>query len=162
MYYPREAARDHLFNRAALLFFLILLACVFAMMSREDGLRYAALQTSAKEVTGTVTQVEELWRGPVFLGQYVHYRFDDRNTRGDGVLYQDTFTPSGSYHEGEPVQVVYSEWFPSYHNLATQLRFGRPGFYIFSASVATVVLGFGLLFWTTHLIFRHRQEDRYY
>jgi len=162
MYYPREAERDHLFNRAALLFFLILLACGIAMMSREDGLRYAALQMSPKEVTGTVTQVDEQWRGKSFLGQYVHYAFDDRTTQGEGMLYLGTSTPSGSYLQGGPVEVVYSEWFPSYHNLATERRFGRPGFYIFSGCVAIIVLGFGLLFWTTHRIFRHREEDRHY
>jgi hypothetical protein len=57
MYYPREAEKDHLFNRVILLTVACCVVLILAGMARHEGIAYAAIRLSPVETTGTVTQL---------------------------------------------------------------------------------------------------------
>ena len=63
---------------------------------------------------------------------------------------------------GGTVEVVYSKWFPTVHNIKANLKTSSPNFYIMSISAGLMILCLILMFWTIHKIYAHKEEDRHY
>ncbi len=161
MYAPRETERDYLFTRGVLLLFLIILAFGMAALSKSGGLLYAAIKAAPREVTGTITQVIETRR--LASPADIHYVFDyEAGNRGQGALSLNAMVPNPAYRIGDPVQIVYSDWFPSFHSLKSEFSFKRADFYIFGASLSLIVLCTCLLCWNYRQLARFREEGVYY
>lgn len=161
MYYPREAEKDHLYNRVILLTFACCVLLGLVAMARQQGAVYAAIQWSAVEVTGTVTQVEAIPRNDTV--KLIHYRYVD----GDGRAHEDQcwdkrYDEHAPYAVGQDISLVYSRWLPQVSSITTVLRSYRPGFYIMASGILLTLLFLGISFKTLGRISTLKQEDRFY
>ncbi|KIH81225.1 DUF3592 domain-containing protein [Pseudomonas batumici] len=161
MYAPRETEQDYLFTRGVLLLFLIILAFGMAALSKSGGLLYAAIQAAPREVTGTITQVIATRKSASPAD--IQYAFDyEAGNRGQGTHSLNAMVANPTYRIGDPVQIVYSDWFPNFHSLKSEFSFKRADFYIFSASLSLIVLCVCLLCWNYRQMARFREEGVYY
>src|SRR5450830_12614 len=161
MYAPRETERDYLFTRGVLLLFLIFLAFGMAALSKSGGLLYAAIKAAPREVTGTITQVIDTRKQASPAD--IYYAFDyELGNRGQGVHSLNAMVANPTYQIGDHVQIVYSDWFPSFHSLKSEFSFKRADFYIFSASLSLIALCLCLLCWNYRQMARFREEGVYY
>ncbi len=161
MYYPREAEKDHLYNRVILLTFACCVLLGLAAMARQQGAVYAAIHWSAVEVTGTVTQVEAIPRNDTV--KLIHYRYVD----GDGRAHEDQcwdkrYDEHAPYAVGQDISLVYSRWLPQVSSITTVLRSYRPGFYIMASGILLTLLFLGISFKTLGRISTLKREDQYY
>ncbi|MEE1926464.1 DUF3592 domain-containing protein [Pseudomonas sp. 148P] len=161
MYYPREAEKDHLYNRVILLTFACCVLLGLAAMARQQGAIYAASQWSAVEVTGTVTQVESIPRNDMV--KIIHYRYVD----DDGQIHEDQcwdkrYAEHAPYDVGQDISLVYSRWLPRVSSISFVLRTYRPGFYIMVSGILLTLLFLGISFKTLGRISTLKQEDRFY
>lgn len=143
MFHPREAARDHLFNRVTMLTIACIVLLGFALMASEDGIRYAALRMSPFETIGTVTWVElppEDSRTAI-----VHYQYSDNSS---DVLEAEYFYPrydtGTQYEAGDAIQLKYCRWSPSINSPVERLPSLVPGFYIMAGTLGLVLLLLGI------------------
>ena len=160
MYYPREAQRDFLFTRATLLFFFMLVLCLMLFLSKDRGAPYALIKAAPVETMGQITQLESV--GLRASSTNVYYTFTHDGQREEGMVNNSSYVDDPGYVVGGPVPVVYSKWFPTVHNIKTNLKSSSPNFYIMSASAGLMILCLMLMFWTVHRIYQHKEEDRHY
>ena len=160
MYYPREAQRDFLFTRAVMLFVATLVLALMLFLSKDRGAPYALIKASPVETTGQVTQLESFGNWGTITNVYYSFKHDEHDQ--DGMATTSGYAGGPVYEVGSPVQVVYSKWFPSVHNLKANFNSGRWNFYIMSASAVLIALCQALMFWTLFRIYRHKEEDRQY
>lgn len=161
MYYPREAEKDHLYNRVILLTVACCVLLALAAMARQQGAVYAAIQWSAVEVTGTVTQLEDIPRNDMV--KIIHYRyFDNDGQVHDDECWDKRYREHAPYEVGQDISLVYSRWFPRVSSITTELHTYRPGFYIMTGGVLLTLLFLGISFKTLGRIFTLKQEDRFY
>ncbi|WP_122663676.1 DUF3592 domain-containing protein [Pseudomonas viridiflava] len=161
MYYPREAEKDHLYNRVILLIIACCVMLVLAAMARSSGLIYAAIKTGAVEVNATVTQVEDISRTSDM--KLIHYRYVDQNEQTHEDAYvRDWPEKSESYEVGQTVPVLYSRWFPSKNSFSGKLNSHRPGFFIMTGCLSLALLTLLISLWTIRRIGILKAEDRYY
>lgn len=158
MFNPREAELDHLYNRVVLLTIACCVLLAFAAMARNEGFTYAALQWNGDQVTGTVTQLEEIPRNR--LAKIVHYRYVDQDNRPHEGQYLDTGCGEReNCGVDEDVTLIHSRWFPDYSAVAANVHSFRPGFYIMSGGVLISLLFFGISFWTLGRISAMKRDD---
>ena len=160
MYYPREAQRDFLYTRAALLFLAMLILSLMLSLSVSRGAPFALIKAAPVETIGHITQLESLsaWASST----NVHYAFEHEGQRMEGMVNNSSDVDDPGYEVGSPVPVVYSKWFPTVHNIKANLKSSSPNFYIMSVSVGLMMVFSLLMFWTAHQIYQHQEEDRHY
>ena len=136
--------------------FLIVLAFGMPALSKNGGLLYAAIKAAPRAVTGTITQVIDT-RKPASPAD-LYYAFDyEAGNRGQGTHALNARVSNPPYQIGDPVQIVYSDWFPNAHSLKSEFSFKRADFYIFSASVSLIALCLCLLCWNYQQMARFRE-----
>lgn len=161
MFYPREAQRDHLYNRIVMLTIACIVLLGIASMARTDGIRYTALLIDPVETTAMVTSVE-LFPRNTQVGN-IHYRYsDDGSSTREAEYFDANYNASTQYQAGAPIQIHYSRWFPSISSTAEQLPTLVPGFYIMIGALAMTLLFFGISFLTFCQISRMKAEDACY
>jgi hypothetical protein len=160
MYYPREAQRDFLYTRAALLFLAMLILSLMLSLSVSRGASFALIKAAPIETIGHITQLERLsaWASSI----NVYYAFEHEGQRMEGMVNNSSYVDDPGYEVGGPVPVVYSKWFPTVHNIKANFKSSSPNFYIMSVSVGLMVVFSILMFWTAHQIYQHQEEDRHY
>ncbi len=161
MFYPREAEKDHLYNRAILLTVACCIFLMFAAMARREGSIYAAVQLSATETTGTVTQIENI---PMYRDRsLVHYQYTDHDGQTHEDEYLDEHYQQKAHYEIDgPVSLVYSNWFPQKNCIASELHSHRPGFFIMVGGLLLSLLCLVVSARTIARIFAMKQEDHFY
>lgn len=161
MFYPREAEKDHLYNRVILLTIACCVLLSLAAMARHQGSIYGAIQLSAVEVTGTVTQLEDIPRSS--SAKIIHYQYIDHDRQVHEDKYWDErYGENSQYQVGEGISLLYSGWFPQISSITTELHTYRPGFFIMTGGVLLALLFLGISFRTMSRIFAMKQEDRFY
>ncbi len=160
MYYPREAQRDFLFTRATLLFVSMLVLSLMLFLSKDKGAPYALIKAAPVETIGQITQLESV--GPRDSSTNVYYAFDHEGQHEEGMVNNSSYVEDRGYTVGGTVEVVYSKWFPTVHNIKANLKTSSPNFYIMSISAGLMILCLILMFWTIHKIYAHKEEDRHY
>jgi len=160
MYYPREAQRDFLYTRAALLFLAMLILSLMLSLSVSRGAPFALIKAAPIETIGHITQLERFsaWASSI----NVYYAFEHEGQRIEGMVNNSSYVDDPGYEVGGPVPVVYSKWFPTVHNIKANFKSSSPNFYIMSVSVGLMVVFSILMFWTAHQIYQHQEEDRHY
>lgn len=161
MFYPREAEKDHLYNRVALLTFATLIVLFLASMARSEGILYAALQLGAVETTGTVTQLDDIRMNRD--GKVIHYTYTD----DEGLVHEDEYVDeryaqNDPYETGGPIALLYSRWLPEKNSIASLVASNRPGFYIMTGGVLLALLFLWISFRTLGRIYAMKEEDRFY
>ncbi|WHS61370.1 DUF3592 domain-containing protein [Pseudomonas sp. G2-4] len=161
MYYPREAEKDHLYNRIVLLTVACLVLLFLASMAKHSGIIYGAIQWSAVEVKGTVTQLESIPMNE--NGMIIHYRYLDSDQQVHEDEYPDQrYVEHTLYEVGGDVPLLYSRWFPQTNSIATELHTYRSGFIIMTGGVVLTLIFLGISFMTFGKIYRMKAEDRFY
>ncbi|WP_339526483.1 DUF3592 domain-containing protein [Pseudomonas sp. EL_65y_Pfl2_R96] len=161
MFYPREAEKDHLYNRVILLSIACCVLLSLAAMARHQGSIYAIIQLSAAEVTGTVTQLEDIPRNSMV--KIIRYQYVDHDRQVHEGEYQDQrYDEHSQYEVGQDISLLYSRWFPRVSSITTELHTYRPGFFIMTGGVLLALLFLGISFRTISRIFAMKQEDRFY
>lgn len=161
MFYPREAERDHLYNRVILLTIACCVLLLLAAMARQEGSIYAAIQLGALETKGTVTQLEDIPMNK--NGKVIHYQFIDH----DGHVHEDEYIDERygqkiRYDVNGDISLLYSRWLPQINSITTELHTYRPGFYIMTGGVLLALLFLAMSIRTISHIFALKQEDRLY
>lgn len=161
MYYPREAEKDHLFNRVILLTVACCVVLLLASMARSEGILYATLKLGAIETTGTVTQLDDI---PMNRdGKVIHYTYTDDKGRAHEAEYVDErYAQNAHYETGGPIPLLYSRWLPEKNSIASLVESNRPGFYIMIGGVLLALLFLGISFRTLGRIYAMKEEDRFY
>ncbi|MFM9379918.1 DUF3592 domain-containing protein [Pseudomonas sp. UV AK001] len=161
MYYPREAQRDHLYNRIVMLTVACCVVLLLAGMARQQGIRYGLLQFNAMEVSGTVTQLEEIRMNR--NGKILHYRYtDDQGQSHEDQFVDERYAEHTQYEVGGPIPLLVSRWLPEKNAIAAELHSYRPGFYIMTGGLLLGVLFLlisGRTFWQIQAM---KEEDRFY
>ncbi|MDO7897438.1 DUF3592 domain-containing protein [Pseudomonas citrulli] len=161
MFHPREAEKDHLYNRIVLLTVACCVLLFLASMAKQSGTIYGAIQWSAVEVTGTVTQLESIPMNE--NGMIIHYRYLDGDQQPHDDEYADQrYSEHNQYEVGGDVPLLYSRWFPQISSIASELHTYRPGFIIMAGGIALTLLFFAISFTTFGQIYRIKDEDRFY
>ncbi|MCP1444791.1 hypothetical protein J3D54_003923 [Pseudomonas sp. GGS8] len=161
MFYPREAEKDHLYNRIILLTIACCVLLSLAAMARHQGSIYATIQFSAVEVTGTVTQLENIPR--TNMAKIIHYQYVDYDRQvHDGEYWDERYAERPQYEVGQDISLLYSRWFPRVSSITTELHTYRPGFFIMTGGVLLALLFLGISFRTISRISAMKQEDRFY
>jgi len=161
MFYPREAERDHLLNRVILLSIACCVALAFAAMARTHGATYAALHLQSVEVTGTVTQVEDVPRNSSV--KMIHYRYTDHDQRTHEEAYWDPhYDEHAPYATGDSIALVYARLFPQVSLVATALNSYRPSFLIMLGGCVLALLFLAVSFRTLGRLAAMKREDRFY
>ncbi|WDU62658.1 hypothetical protein LRS56_28770 [Pseudomonas poae] len=160
MYYPREAERDFLYTRAALLFLATLILSLMLSLSVSRGAPIALIKAAPVETIGQITQLEKLsaWASST----NVYYAFEHEGQRIEGMVNNSSYVEDPGYEVGNPVPVVYSKWFPTVHNITANFKSSSPNFYVMSVSVGLMLVFLILMLWTANQIYRHKDEDRHY
>lgn len=161
MYCPQETEKDHLYNRFILLGMALCVVVTLAIMARQQGVVYAAMQWSTVEVTGTVTRLEDIPRSDML--KIIHYRYLDNDQKvheGEGL--DKRYGEHPTYDVGQEISLVYSRGFPGISSTTRDLHSYRPGFYVLTSGVllALVFLGIGLKL--LKRIFVLKRKDRCY
>ncbi|MGE8143933.1 hypothetical protein ACQKP7_01855 [Pseudomonas frederiksbergensis] len=161
MFYPREAEKDHLFNRVILLTVACCVVLLLASMARGEGILYAALKLGAVEITGTVTQMDDIRMNP--NGKVIHYTYtDDEGQRHEAEYVDERYAQNDHYETGGPIPLLYSRWLPAQNSIANRVDSNRPGFYIMTGGVLLALLFLGISFRTLGRIYAMKEEDRFY
>ena len=161
MYYPREAERDHLFTRATLAFFMILLSLVMVLLSKDGGIPYAAIKATPLETIGIVTKIEV--DNKIYPRTVIYYSFKtNKSYQVNGEYLVNTRNDKSNYFEGQEIKIVYSDWLPRFHTIKSNLEFNSPDFYIFSVGMGIIFLCLIFIAWTVSRIMKHKEEDHYY
>jgi hypothetical protein len=98
MFYPREAEKDHLYNRIVLLTVACCVLLLLASLAKHSGTIYGAVQWGAVEVKGTVTQLESIPMNE--NGMIIHYRYTD----SDQQVHEDNYADQ-RYNEHHQLEV---------------------------------------------------------
>lgn len=126
MFYPREAEKDHLYNRIVLLTVACCVLLFLASMAKDSGTIYGAIRWSAVEVQGTVTQLENMQMNKD--GAVIHYRYIDNDQQVHEDAYADQrYSEHNHYEIGGEIPLLYSRWFPQISSIATELHTFRAG-----------------------------------
>ncbi|PWK39615.1 DUF3592 domain-containing protein [Pseudomonas sp. OV226] len=161
MFYPREAEKDHLYNRVILLTVACLVVLLLAGMARQEGMLYAAIQLVPIETTGTVTQLGDIRMNRD--GKVIHYRYTDQDGQVHDDQYVDErYAQKTAFETGGSIPLIYSRWLPGQSSIARELNGNRPGFYIMMGGVLLTLLFLGISFRTLGRIARMKEEDRFY
>ncbi|MEN2394544.1 hypothetical protein [Pseudomonas halotolerans] len=161
MFYPREAEKDHLYNRIVLLTVACLVLLFLASLAKHSGSIYGAIRWSAVEVKGTVTQLESIPMNP--NGIILHYRYVDSDQQAHEDEYADQrYNEHDQYEVGGDIPLLYSRWFPQISSIATELHTYRTGFIIMAGGVVLTLVCLGISFMTFGRIYRMKEEDRFY
>ena len=161
MFYPREAEKDHLYNRIVLLTIACCLLLFLASLAKNSGTIYGAIQWSAVEVKGTVTQLESIPMNK--NGIIIHYRYADSDQQVHEDEYPDQrYNEHDQYEVGGEIPLLYSRWFPQISSIATELHTHRFSFFVMTGEVLLTLVFFGISFMTFGRIYGMRQEDRFY
>jgi len=161
MFYPREAERDHLYNRAILLTIACCVLLLLAAMAQQEGSIYAAIQLSSLEAKGTVTQLEDIPMNKD--GKVIHYKFIDHDGHVQGGEYSDErYGQKIQYDVNGEISLLYSRWFPQISSITTELHTYRPSFYIMTGGILLTLLFLGVSIRTIGRIFAMKQEDCFY
>ncbi len=161
MYYPREAEKDHLYTRIILLTVACCVLLFLASLAKHSGIIYGAIQWSAVEVKGTVTQLESIPMNE--NGMIIHYRYTDGDQRVHEDEYPDQrYIEHAQYEVGGEVPLLYSRWFPEVSSIATELHTYRSGFFIMAGGVLLTLVFLWISFMTFGRIYRMKEEDRFY
>ncbi|KIR13152.1 MULTISPECIES: DUF3592 domain-containing protein [unclassified Pseudomonas] len=161
MFYPREAEKDHLYNRIVLLTVACCVLLFLASLAKHSGSIYGAIRWSAVEVNGTVTQLESIPMNE--NGIIIRYRYTD----GDQQVHEDEYVDQrynehDQYEVGGDVPLLYSRWFPQISSIATELHTYRASFFVMAGGVLLTLVFFGISFMTFGRIYRMKEEDRFY
>ncbi|ROM76164.1 hypothetical protein BK654_16090 [Pseudomonas brassicacearum] len=161
MFYPREAEKDHLYNRIVLLTVACCVLLFLASLAKHSGSIYGAIRWSAVEVKGTVTQLESI---PMNAnGIILHYRYVDSDQQVHEDEYPDQrYSEHPQYQVGEEIPLLYSRWFPQISSIAAELHTYRAGFFVMVGGVLLTLVFFGISFVTFGRIYRMKEEDRFY
>ncbi len=98
MFYPREAEKDHLYNRIVLLAVACCVLLFLASLAKHSGSIYGAIRWSAVEVNGTVTQLESIPMNE--NGIIIRYQYAD----GDQQVHEDEYVDQ-RYNEHDHYEV---------------------------------------------------------
>ncbi|WP_053147771.1 DUF3592 domain-containing protein [Pseudomonas sp. P97.38] len=161
MFYPREAEKDHLYNRIVLLTIACILLLFLASLAKHSGTIYGAIRWTPVEVKGTVTQLEGIPMNP--NGVIIHYRYVD----GDQQVHEDEYfdqryNEHHQYTVGGDVPLLYSRWFPQVSSIASELHTNRASFIVMAGGVLLTLLFLWISFRTFGRIYGLKQEDRFY
>lgn len=161
MYYPREAAKDHLYNRVVMLTVACCVVLLFAGMARHQGILYALLNFNGAQTNGTVTQLEEILMNK--NGKIIHYRYaDELGQLHEGDFVDERYAEHTQYEVNGPIALLVSPWMPEKSAIASQLQSYRAGFYIMTGGVTLALLFLlisGRTFWQIQAM---KEQDRYY
>ncbi|CAI8810319.1 MULTISPECIES: DUF3592 domain-containing protein [Pseudomonas] len=161
MFYPREAARDHLYNRIVMMTVACCVVLLLAGMARQQGILYGALSFNGVETSGIVTELEEIMMND--NGMIIHYRYSDTQGQIHQGQYQDErYAEHTQYDIGGPVPLLVSRWLPDKSTLASELHTYRPGFYIMTGGFLLGLLCLlisGRTFWQIQAM---KEQDRFY
>lgn len=161
MFYPREAEKDHLYNRIVLLTIACLMLLFLASLAKNSGIVYGAIQWSAVEVNGTVTQLEGIPMNK--NGVIIHYRYLDDDQQVHEDEYPDQrYNEHAQYAVGAEVPLLYSRWFPQINSIATELHTHRASFLVMTGGVLLALICLWISFRTFGRIYRLKEEDRFY
>jgi hypothetical protein len=161
MYYPREAEKDHLYNRIVLLTVACCVLLLLASLAKHSGSIYGAIRWSAVEVNGTVTQLESIPMNE--NGIILHYRYVDSDQQVQEDEYPDQrYREHRQYQVGEEIPLLYSRWFPQISSLATELNTYRASFIVMAGGVLLTLVCLGISFMTFGRIYGMKEEDRFY
>lgn len=161
MFYPREAEKDHLFNRVILLTVACCVVLLLASMARGEGILYAALKLGAIETSGTVTQLDDIQMNSD--GKIIHYTYtDDKGQVHEAEYVDERYAQNTHYETGGPIPLLYSRWLPEKNSIASQVESNRPGFYIMTGGVLLALLFLGISFRTLGRIYAMKEEDKFY
>jgi hypothetical protein len=161
MYYPREAEKDHLFNRVILLTVACCVVLILAGMARHEGIRYAAIQLGPVETVGTVTQLDDIRMNRD--GKVIHYRYTDLDGQvHDNQYVDERYATKTAYETGGSIPLLYSRWLPAQSSIARELNGNRPGFYIMMGGGLLALLFLGISARTLGRIYAMKEEDRFY
>lgn len=161
MFYPREAARDHLFNRVTMLTIACIVLLGIAVMAGEDGIRYAALRITPVDTTGTVTLVE-LPPGNS-MAAIVHYQYSDNSSYvREGQYFDPKYNNGNGYKAGDAIELKYCRWLPSINSTVERFPSLVSGFYIMAGTLSLALLLLGISWLTICQISRMSAEDVYY
>ncbi|WP_348970999.1 hypothetical protein [Pseudomonas atacamensis] len=161
MYYPREAAKDHLYNRVVMLTVACCVVLLLAGMARHQGILYALLNFNGAQTNGTVTQLEEILMNK--NGKIIHYRYaDELGQLHEGDFVDERYAEHTQYEVNGPIALLVSPWMPEKSAIASQLQSYRAGFYIMTGGVTISLLFLlisGRTFWQIQAM---KEQDRYY
>ncbi|MBV4473970.1 hypothetical protein [Pseudomonas botevensis] len=161
MFHPREAQRDHLYNRIVMLTVACCVVLLLAGMARHQGIRYGALQFNAMQVSGTVTALEEILLND--NGKIIHYRYtDEQGLSHDDQYADERYAEHTQYEVGGSIALLVSRWLPKQNAIASELHSYRPSFYIMTGGLLLAVLFLlisGRTFWQIQAM---KDQDRYY
>lgn len=161
IYYPREAAKDHLYNRIVMLTVACCVVLLLAGMARHQGILYALLNFNGAQTDGTVTQLEEIMMNK--NGKIIHYRYaDEHGQLHEGDFVDERYAEHTQYELNGPIALLVSPWMPEKSAIATQLQSYRAGFYIMTGGVILSLLFLlisGRTFWQIQAM---KEQDRYY
>jgi len=161
MFYPREAEKDHLYNRIVLLTVACCVLLLLASLAKHSGTIYGAIQWSAVEVKGTVTLLESIPMNE--NGIIIHYRYTDSDQQVHEDEYPDQrYNEHDQYEVGGDVPLLYSRWFPQISSIATELHTNRASFFVMAGGVLLTLVFLGISFRTFGRIYRMKEEDRFY
>lgn len=161
MFYPREAEKDNLYNRIVLLTVACLILLFLASLAKHSGIIYGAIQWSAVEVKGTVTQLESIPMNE--NGMIIRYRYLDSDQQVHEDEYPDQrYNEHDQYEVGGDVPLLYSRWFPQISSIATELHTYRSGFFVMTGGVLLTLVFLWISFRTFGRIYRMKEEDRFY
>jgi len=160
MFYPREAEKDHLYNRIILLTVACCVLLLLASLAKQSGSIYGAIRWSAVEVKGTVTQLESIPMNK--NGIIVHYRYIDSDQQVHEDEYPDQRYNEHYQYQMEEVPLLYSRWFPQISSIATELHTYRAGFIVMAGGVLLTLAFLGISFMTFGRIYDMKEEDRFY
>jgi len=161
MFYPREAEKDHLYNRIVLLTIACVLLLFLASLAHHSGSIYGAIRWSPVEVKGTVTQLEDIPMNPD--GKVIYYRYVDSDQQVHEDEYADQrYNEHDQYQVGGEISLLYSRWLPQISTIATELHTNRASFIVMAGGVSLTLVFFWISFRTFGRIYGMKQEDRYY
>lgn len=124
-FYPREARKDFLYTKMAVVVLLFLVACFFAVWSFQQGVQYGLIALSPVKSHGRITSVVEGTSLVTF-----RFRYDDEQLRRyEGHLYQ---RPGFALDlkAGDDVEVLYWSFRPEVAQLERNLPMQALSFYI--------------------------------
>ncbi|EJM08504.1 MULTISPECIES: DUF3592 domain-containing protein [Pseudomonas] len=161
MYYPREAAKDHLYNRIVMLTVACCVVLLLAAMAHKSGMLYGALSFNGVENRGSVTALEQI---PMNAnGKVIHYQYTDaQGQTHEGQHADERYVEHTQYEVDGPITLLVSPWMPDKSCIASQLQSYRTSFCIMTGGVLLALLFLlisGRTFWQIQAM---KEQDRFY
>ena len=157
MFSPREAQKDFLYTKMAVLVLSLLVSGGIAIWGFQQGVEYGLIAFSPERSAGRIVKVEEK---PDTIK--VTFAFEDRRL----VKYQGGLLQRRQFalplKTGDDVDVLYFSHFPSVAQLELQLSKQAISFYILLGCFLVHILTATLIVRTVGQIKRHTAEDFYY